>query len=101
MPIKKRQISSDEKEKLACAQCFLCWYIHQYGEVCSLLETEEVFPELNGNMRWDFVVTPKNGSEDHKLAIEVKRIIRGNVRGQRSLRWSPKFGQVAKRVFCS
>lgn len=95
MPMRKRQISSDKEEKLACAQCFLQWYSQQQGVEYSLKETEEEFPELNGNTRWDFVASPKSGS--NKLALEVKRIIRPNVRIQRS-QWSGLLKQVNKKL---
>jgi len=87
----------DKEEELACAQCFLQWYNQQHGTTYNEpLRADELFPELNSG-NWDFIAIPKNNDDEQRLALEVKGVIRPNIRIQ-VRQWQIVFRQVSRNL---
>lgn len=72
---------SKERREKACAQCFIDWYNERNLTAYRLRRAEEAFYELDHETRWDFVAV-QGRNLGHWLAIEVKRLIRPNLRRQ-------------------
>ena len=66
-----RQMDDKPSEKI-CAQRFVDWYNTQEGSSYVVERTEDVFSELIGKTRWDFIAWHKESGE--WIALEVKKL---------------------------
>ncbi len=70
--VQEREQAQHEQEK-ACADTFMEWLTVESNHSYELRKAEEVFPELRGHLRWEFVARVK-GRQDW-LALEVKALV--------------------------
>lgn len=76
-------MTDKEKEERTCAECFLRWYGQWRGANFALRRVHEVYPDLKGKKDWDFVAIANDDIKD-RCAIEVKRLIRPQIRIQKN-----------------
>ncbi len=86
----------DAQEKL-CAQTFVDWLGCEGGVKYSIKRAEEVFPELGGHDRWDFVA--RQQGSPHWVAIEVKGL-RFPPLLRDSSQWQDFLDQIKSQVTC-
>ena len=65
-------VFGQEAQERACAQRFLDWTGSQGGASYALQRTEQVLPDLEGQLRWDFIA--RDRTSPGWIGIEVKRI---------------------------
>lgn len=76
--------------ELKCAQTFIDWYNKEHGSNYKLIRTEEVFPELKGRLRWEFVAH-EDSNPGFWFAIEVKEILKSEM--DKKFNWWQKICQ--------